>query len=115
MNCLATFNLDRLATLTTDNFTQVTAPASLNVPVRTKAEDLEFLGQLRDKLQNKPFTVTIYDVNDSIGKTWLHGKLGDPLDIEVVYLFQFGVGPFALKVTSVTEFSDSKRLEEIGT
>jgi hypothetical protein len=58
MNCLATFNLDRLATLTTDNFTQVTAPASLNVPVRTKAEDLEFLGQLRDKLQNKPFTVS---------------------------------------------------------
>ena len=58
MTCLATFNLDRLATLTTDNFTQVTAPASLNVPVRTKAEDLEFLGQLRDKLQNKPFTVS---------------------------------------------------------
>jgi hypothetical protein len=65
MHSLATFDLNKLATLTTGDFRQITAPASLGVPARTKAEDLEFLGQLRDKLQNKPFEVSRAQISQS--------------------------------------------------
>jgi hypothetical protein len=36
------------------------------------------------------------------------------MDLEVIYLFQFGEGDFELKVISVTDFSDSKRYLDIG-
>lgn len=38
----------------------------------------------------------------------------DTLELEVIYLFQFGEGEFDLKVIHVTDFSDSKRYIDIG-
>lgn len=56
--CLCTFDLDKLSTLTTDNFTQDVKPLSLKVPQKTKAEDLESLRQLRDSLKGKQLQVS---------------------------------------------------------
>ncbi|KAH9989177.1 hypothetical protein BJV77DRAFT_1069631 [Russula vinacea] len=67
---------------------------------------------LRDSLNGEPFTITVYEVNDGVGKTWVHAK-NEPLNLEFVFLFEFGVGPRALKIISFTEFLDSKRYLEI--
>ena len=56
--CLCEFDLDHLRTLTTDDFTQDVQPLSLNVPTKTKDEDLESLQQLRDSLKGKHLVVS---------------------------------------------------------
>ncbi|KAH9989178.1 hypothetical protein BJV77DRAFT_964028 [Russula vinacea] len=52
---------------------------------------------LRDSLNGVPFTVK-----------------NEPLDLEIVFFFEFGVGPRALKITSFTEFLDTKRYLELN-
>ena len=56
--CLCEFDLDHLRTLTTDDFTQNVQPLSLDVPTKTKEEDLESLKQLRDSVNGKPLVVS---------------------------------------------------------
>ena len=46
-------NLDELEKLFTDDFVQSTLPSSLNVPPRTKKEDLEFLRGLSEQLKGR--------------------------------------------------------------
>jgi len=111
--CLIEFDLDHLRTLTTDDFTQDVKPASLDVPTKTKEEDIESLEQLRDSLKGKHLEYTYYDVNEGPGKIWVHALL-ETMDLEVIYLFQFGEGRYENKVIHVTDFSDSKRYIEIG-
>lgn len=112
LKSLATFDFTVLKTLTTDEFLMITAPASMNVPDKTKTEDLAFLEKLKEPLNGQHLEYTIYDVVDGLGKTWVHAKL-ETLNIEVVYLFKFGTGIDALKVVQVIEFSDSKRYLEV--
>jgi hypothetical protein len=51
------FNLDELEKLFTDDFVQSTIPSSLNVPPRTKQEDLEFLRGLSEQMEGKHLQV----------------------------------------------------------
>jgi hypothetical protein len=55
---LSIFDLEKLSTLTTEDLTQKTTPASLGVPDRTKAEVFAILAQLRDSLNDKPLEVS---------------------------------------------------------
>jgi hypothetical protein len=50
-------NLDELEKLFTDDFVQSTFPSSLNVPPRTKQEDLEFLRGLSEQLEGRHIQV----------------------------------------------------------
>jgi hypothetical protein len=95
LTSLATFNLTRLQTLTTDDFHMITAPASMKVPDKTKKEDIAFLEKLKENLGGKHLEVsgapgdvplvqnadlsvrqyTVYDVVDGAGKTWVHVSL----------------------------------------
>ncbi|KAF8480424.1 hypothetical protein DFH94DRAFT_742758 [Russula ochroleuca] len=108
------FDLEKLGTLISDNLVHKIVPESLGVPNRTKAEILAFLAHMRGMFNGKPLEITVYDINEGVGKIWLHGKIAEPLDGEGVYLFEFGVGPDALKITSFTEFADSKRYLELA-
>jgi hypothetical protein len=91
---IAIYDFEKLSTLLTEDLVQKTRPASLGVPDRTRAELFAVLAQLRDSLNGKPFTVsrlglrcpirtymiiisstrqiTVYEVNDGVGKTWVH-------------------------------------------
>ena len=50
-------NLDEVEKLFTDDFVQSTFPSSLNVPPRTKQEDLEFLRGLSEQLEGRHLQV----------------------------------------------------------
>jgi hypothetical protein len=50
-------NLDELEKLFTDDFVQSTFPSSLNVPPRTKQEDLEFLRGISEQLEGRDIQV----------------------------------------------------------
>ena len=50
-------NLDKLEKLFTDDFVQSTFPSSVNVPPRSKQEDLEFLRGLSDQLEGRHLEV----------------------------------------------------------
>ncbi|KAF8500397.1 hypothetical protein F5888DRAFT_1801920 [Russula emetica] len=93
---LSAFDFDNLSTLMTDDFTQQTAPLSLGVPKNTKSDFLAFLRQYQANLKGQH----------------LDAKLGIR-NIEVIYLFQFGTGVNALKIVSVTGFTDSNRYMEL--
>ena len=91
---IAIYDFEKLSTLLTEDLVQKTRPASLGVPDRTRAELFAVLAQLRDSLNGEPFTVsrlglkcpirtymiiissarqiTVYEVNDGVGKTWVH-------------------------------------------
>ncbi|KAI0291313.1 hypothetical protein BC826DRAFT_487126 [Russula brevipes] len=71
-NCLTNWDFKTLSQLSTPEFTQVTLPASLAVPARSKSEDLEFLHKFRDSLKGVPLDIRLYDVNESKGKIWVH-------------------------------------------
>ena len=58
LTSLATFNLTRLQTLTTDDFHMITAPASMKVPDKTKKEDIAFLEKLKENLGGKHLKVS---------------------------------------------------------
>lgn len=58
LSSLSTFNFTVLKTLTTDDFRMITAPASMDVPDRTKAEDLAFLEQLKEQLNGQQLEVS---------------------------------------------------------
>ena len=58
LKSLSTFDLTVLKTLTTDNFIMITAPASLDVADRTKAEDLAFLEELKEQLNGQHLEVS---------------------------------------------------------
>jgi len=94
LKSLATFDFTVLKTLTTDDFLMITAPTSMNVPDKTKTEDLAFLEELKKLLNGQHLEVsrspmishktlnrwcvsqyTIYDVVDGLGKTWVHVSL----------------------------------------
>ncbi|KAN0109145.1 hypothetical protein V8E52_009576 [Russula decolorans] len=92
LKSLATFDFTVLKTLTTDDFLMIMAPASMNVPDKTKTEDLAFLEELKMLLNGQH----------------LEAKL-ETLNTEVVYLFKFGTGIRTNKVVQVIEFPDSKR------
>ena len=154
---VAIFDFEKLSTLTTEDLVYKMRPASLGVPDRTRAELFAILAQLRDSLNGVPFTVSrfglrcphshvhdrnpisarqdiVYDVNDEVGKTWVHVHFfhfsriespdadfltliqvkNEPLDLEIVFFFEFGVGPHALKIISFTEFLDTKRYLELN-
>ena len=55
---LSAFEFDKLESLTTDNFTQQVAPLSLDVPIRTKAQDIAYLRELQASLKGKPLHVS---------------------------------------------------------
>ena len=52
------FDFDRLSGLSTDNFTQLTLPASLGLSVRTKIEELGFLKDLQASVGGKTLQVS---------------------------------------------------------
>jgi hypothetical protein len=56
-DCLGKWDLETLAQLSTSYFYQVTLPASMNIPYKTKKEDIEFLHKLRDSLKGAPLEV----------------------------------------------------------
>ena len=51
------FNLDGVAKLFTDDFVQSTLPASLEIPSRTKQQDLDFLLGLSKQLEGRHLQV----------------------------------------------------------
>jgi len=106
LKCYSAFDFEGFSKVTTDDFTQQTLPLSLDQPIRPKAEEIAALKQLRDALGGEPMRLTIYDIDDGLGKTWVHLKL-DSLGLEGIYLFEFGKGLHAHKVASVREFVDS--------
>ena len=57
LNALNTQVFDELENLFTDDFVQSTFPSSLNVPPRTKQEDLEFLRGLSEQLGGRHLQV----------------------------------------------------------
>ncbi len=90
-DCLKKWDLETLSQLSTSYFTQVTLPASLGIPARSKNEDIEFLHKFRDDLKGAPLEVCngrghvsakltkntrgkiiIYDINESKSKIWVH-------------------------------------------
>ncbi|KAH9989175.1 hypothetical protein BJV77DRAFT_964026 [Russula vinacea] len=107
------FDFEKLSTLTTEDLVQKMRPASLGVPDRTRAELFAVLAQMRDSLNGKPLEITMYEVYDGLQKTWVYAK-NEPFNLEFGFLFEFGVGPHALKIISFTEFVDSKRYLEIN-
>src|SRR5712691_8173725 len=58
LTSLATFDLARLQSLTTDDFHMVTAPASVDVPDKTKKEDIAFLEKLKENLGGQHLKVS---------------------------------------------------------
>lgn len=111
---LSAFDFDNLSTLMADEFTQQIVPLNLGVPKKTKSDFLAFLRQYQADImiEGQHLDYTIYDINDGEGKTWVHAKLGIR-NIEVIYLFQFGTRVNALKIVSVTGFTDSNRYLEL--
>jgi hypothetical protein len=57
LDLIKVFNLDGLDKLFTDDFVQSTRPLSLNVPSRTKEEDLAFLKGLSEAMQGRHLEV----------------------------------------------------------
>lgn len=57
LDLVKVLNLDELERLFTDDFVQSTFPSSLNVPPRTKQEDLEFLRGLSEQLEGRHIQV----------------------------------------------------------
>lgn len=57
LDLVKVFNLDGLDKLFTDDFVQSTRPLSLNVPSRTKEEDLAFLEGLSETMQGRHLEV----------------------------------------------------------
>lgn len=57
LDLVKVLNLDEVEKLFTDDFVQSTFPSSLNVPPRTKQEDLEFLRGLSEQLQGRHLQV----------------------------------------------------------
>ena len=57
LDLVKVLNLDELEKLFTDDFVQSTFPSSLNVPSRTKQEDLEFLRGLSEQLEGRHLQV----------------------------------------------------------
>lgn len=109
---LSVFDLDNLNTLFTDDFAQKTLPASLGVPDKSKKDFFAFLGRLQADFKGQNLNYAIYDINDGVGKIWVHAKL-EANNIEIVYFFQFGTGVDALKIASITGFADSRRYLEL--
>ena len=56
-DCLKTWDFEKIAKLSTPYFTQKTLPASLNVPPRSKSEDINNLHDLRNLLKGGPLEV----------------------------------------------------------
>ena len=87
------FDFEGFSKVTTNDFTQQTWPSSLGQPIRPRAEEIVALKELRDALGGKPMQVsksqlvihshkcqsalqlTIYDIDDGLGKTWVHVSL----------------------------------------
>jgi hypothetical protein len=57
LDLVKVLNLGELEKLFTDDFVQSTFPSSLNVPPRTKQEDLEFLRGLSEQLEGRHLQV----------------------------------------------------------
>jgi hypothetical protein len=58
LKSLATFDLTVLKTLRTDDFLMITAPANMNVPDKTKKEDLAFLEEMKESLNSQHLEVS---------------------------------------------------------
>ncbi|KAI0263318.1 hypothetical protein BGY98DRAFT_679489 [Russula aff. rugulosa BPL654] len=69
-------NLDEVEKLFTDDFVQSTFPSSLNVPPRTKQEDLEFLRGLSEQLEGRHLQVR-YIARSSLSSRPLFAKRCD--------------------------------------
>jgi hypothetical protein len=117
---LKVLNLQGLGNIFTDDFVQTTQPTSLEIPSKTKEEDLAFLQGLADKLAGRPMEVTIYDIIESPGKAWAHVRVqgepreGKPFDIECIYQFTFAGDSASLKLKALTYFVDSIALTAMG-
>jgi hypothetical protein len=57
LDLVKVLNLDEIEKLFTDDFVQNTFPSSLNVPPRTKQEDIEFLRGLSEQLEGRHLQV----------------------------------------------------------
>jgi hypothetical protein len=62
LNLVDVFDLAEVGKLFTDDFVQSTLPHSLNVPQRTKQEDLEFLRVFSEQLEKRPLKVNLSPV-----------------------------------------------------
>ena len=56
-DCLKTWDFEKIPKLSVSSFTQKTLPASLNIPTRSKSEDINNLHDLRDLLKGGPLEV----------------------------------------------------------
>lgn len=52
---LKTWDIEKIAKLSTHNFSQKTLPASLGIPARSKSEDIKHFHTLRDLLKGAFF------------------------------------------------------------
>lgn len=58
LKCYSEFDFEGFGKVTTDDFTQQTLPLSLGQSIRSKAEEIAALEQLRDGLGGKPMQVS---------------------------------------------------------
>ncbi|KAI0260296.1 hypothetical protein BC834DRAFT_1035432 [Gloeopeniophorella convolvens] len=120
LKSLSEWNFEQLSKFTTDEFTQTSLPASLGIPVRSKAEDLEYVKELKDRLEGNPLEITIYAVNEDKNSVWIHtfvhgsASSGTPLNIEAIYLFTFEKSGPQQKIEGIKEFADSDALIKFG-
>jgi len=113
LDLVQVFDLAEIEKLFTDDFVQSTSPHSLDVPSRSKQEDLAFLRGLSEQLEGKPLETTIYDIVESPGKAWVHLELhlefpdGNEFDIECVYQFKLVPHLNSHKIKAINDFVDS--------
>jgi hypothetical protein len=58
LKSISDFDLDKLSSLTTDDFTMGVFPMSMGIPDRTKAEELAVLKDTHAALNGKPMSVS---------------------------------------------------------
>ncbi|KAH9976335.1 hypothetical protein BGW80DRAFT_1443977 [Lactifluus volemus] len=121
LDLVKVFDLDGLDKLFADDFVQSTRPLSLNVPSRTKEEDLAFLKGLSVTMKGRHLEITFYDVVESPpGKVWVHVALhGEPpkgkaFTIECIYMFTLIEHLGVHKVKGVIDFLDSRAFIEMN-
>ena len=60
LDCVEVFDLAEIEKLFADDLVQSTAPHNLDVPKRSKQEDLAFLRGLSEQLEGKSFEVKLF-------------------------------------------------------
>ncbi|KAF8483942.1 hypothetical protein DFH94DRAFT_843453 [Russula ochroleuca] len=106
-------DLAEIEKLFTDDFVQSTSPHTLNVPPRTKQEDLAFLRGLSEQLEGRHLQMTVYDIVEAPGKAWVHLLLhvefpdGRTFDIECIYQITLVGHLESHKIKAINDFVDT--------